>query len=1000
MQSEAISSKLQNMLESVDAVEVANALAEAKEANLTDTVDYQTLEQHAAELTSQLALKEAMEKALEAEDLEQLQTCLALVKQNGFDKNPESWMPGLNGAFLAGQVFVTMEKLKEKIKVAGLRQDQQEAIQASFKGIKASQNKIEESQVNVPNETEEEKAEKASQQHAANLASQTAMKEAMEKALKDEDLAQLKVCLALVKKNGLDKNPESWLPGLNGASLASQVFYMMEQLKEKAKVAEMRQEQQATIQATLFKKDFEAFETNAPAEVDKEKLEELEKEAEDKKKCFAELQQAAAEYDVISMKDILGQASDLGMSEDLLGSFHALYAQLKTEDFLQSRISLCEEALLKDDVEEIVIKQLRNLAYQLARLTGDELYWEDAWETIRAAEKKGKDDTIEEDEELPLEFYQLGHFSKLKKHFRGHDAGLLARLSRKSGKGDMEKMVSHSYDGLHNGLTELPAEYEQSAVKNFGAILEWMGDKPVTVHRLSASHDIVALANSHDSLKDEIYCQVMKQLTNNPSAGSILLGWKLLLLCCQLVSPSEDLYKFIRYFIISNLRELRKTGGELLVIVRQCLRNINKQACRAEKDEVDEEEPKTDSAGDNAASVGNEALDTFQSSRETFSLDDAKGATSGAYPTKAPADEGFVDVVVILLDYSTRKIRLHESSTLIGLAEALASHMLFERFQDFSFFHLMVGSNDPADVQRCVGATFKGEVLEVQRLLPMKTAIKPLLKKWEALKRMTGKDSYFLFKRCFIDKGEELRSWDTAHALLTFRQTIWDYLHLPICESRDTIIQAAVALLSTDRENFYNILKDKDISGKGVLEQVVPEHFLRYHTDRSRLSKEILQRLNQEDVEPLGRHSKMSRFVELCQSMKMFGCQYWHVEQCAAPGNQKAIEQLPESALEVNPKEPCGEYWIVVSTSHVSFVPFDGAPGEEVLRSFEFSSTSRDQLVHWGHHQNLLQLVVKTVDPGNVAAGQVEFSMSFRSTGALDCAFALQVAKGAFKENV
>merc|ERR1719506_3486381 len=41
----------------------------------------------------------------------------------------------------------------------------------------------------------------------------------------------------------------------------------------------------------------------------------------------------------------------------------------------------------------------------------------------------------------------------------------------------------------------------------------------------------------------------MKQLTNNPSYRSALMGWQLMLLLCQAATPSPYLFEFVRYFL-------------------------------------------------------------------------------------------------------------------------------------------------------------------------------------------------------------------------------------------------------------------------------------------------------------------------------------------------------------------------------------------------------------------------------------------------------------------
>merc|ERR1719277_1249395 len=48
---------------------------------------------------------------------------------------------------------------------------------------------------------------------------------------------------------------------------------------------------------------------------------------------------------------------------------------------------------------------------------------------------------------------------------------------------------------------------------------------------------------------DEIYMQVMKQLSSNPSSESTTRGWELLKHMVQEVLPSPDVYLFLRAFI-------------------------------------------------------------------------------------------------------------------------------------------------------------------------------------------------------------------------------------------------------------------------------------------------------------------------------------------------------------------------------------------------------------------------------------------------------------------
>ncbi|CAL1540127.1 unnamed protein product [Lymnaea stagnalis] len=117
----------------------------------------------------------------------------------------------------------------------------------------------------------------------------------------------------------------------------------------------------------------------------------------------------------------------------------------------------------------------------------------------------------------------------------------------------------HSKDPIkHPLLMELKGQEELSAqaCNCYVGIMKYMGDYPSKKTRLSSvffTDQIFTSPLSNETLRDEVYCQIMRQLTDNKNSVSEERGWELMWLATGCFSPNDDLLKELISFLLTRV---------------------------------------------------------------------------------------------------------------------------------------------------------------------------------------------------------------------------------------------------------------------------------------------------------------------------------------------------------------------------------------------------------------------------------------------------------------
>ncbi|KAM6299269.1 unconventional myosin-XV [Aegotheles albertisi] len=166
-----------------------------------------------------------------------------------------------------------------------------------------------------------------------------------------------------------------------------------------------------------------------------------------------------------------------------------------------------------------------------------------------------------------------------RRHFRAARHGTVDSCGMKAKRDmpDVLEMLTFTKTPIQESLIEfVDGGISKLATEAFQAVMKFMGDHPLRGQtELDAICTILKLCTEHEVLRDEVYCQIIKQVTNNTSSkpDSCQKGWRLLYILTAYYKCSEVLRPFLLAFLqdASSHPELPFQG-----IAKACEQNLRK----------------------------------------------------------------------------------------------------------------------------------------------------------------------------------------------------------------------------------------------------------------------------------------------------------------------------------------------------------------------------------------------------------------------------------------
>lgn len=259
-----------------------------------------------------------------------------------------------------------------------------------------------------------------------------------------------------------------------------------------------------------------------------------------------------------------GEFEELKEAQTLLQTFEKhVFAKkgvedaIKTKDAAKLRCALNEAEILNMDFE--VIHTAQDLLHELeSKQIRETIKSNDVAYDVLEEQRKTRQEMVKQ---VRFEAKNFPNLRSVDDFVRGSNQNKVTLKAN---------FLTFQSDELPKSLTVLSSDLNKRAVQMFQNIQGYCGDRQLP-YPASLASEVLRLGYEFKELRDEIYLQIIKQVTNNPKPESVAKGWQLICMSVGTFPPSAQFENYLLNFVVG---KRDRGAGAVVDYARYSLRTL------------------------------------------------------------------------------------------------------------------------------------------------------------------------------------------------------------------------------------------------------------------------------------------------------------------------------------------------------------------------------------------------------------------------------------------